>query len=410
MNLKLSVVGGFYREVCIEPAWDAWFGSGGRAACAANKASPHVEVELWSPVRSGRPSAQFQMLAERDGIRVRELPSSAAYRFDYRHPLSQPLFGAPSSDKGQTNSEWPSLESRAALVFGMLEGSVKVNAEYLVYDPQSPDAPVRPEELGLQWKKLAVVCNEREARALGATGDTCLALSRSLATIVQADVTIVKFGARGAALTESGESKIIPPLPSPRVFSIGSGDVFSGIFAAYWAAMGTSSIEAATVASAAVAKYVETKCLDDLCVGPTAQPTLGDLPTQIGGRVYLAGPFFDEGQRWLVDELRRALMALGTKVFSPLHDVGRGDTGRIYKCDIDGIRSCDVLFAILHQSDPGTVYEVGYAAALDKPIVGLVAESTGESLKMIRGANATLCEDIASAVYQTAWALAGLGK
>ena len=43
-----------------------------------------------------------------------------------------------------------------------------------------------------------------------------------------------------------------------------------------------------------------------------------------GGKVYLAGPFFSMGQRWLVDEARRCLGELGMDVFSPFHDIGPG--------------------------------------------------------------------------------------
>jgi nucleoside 2-deoxyribosyltransferase len=131
-----------------------------------------------------------------------------------------------------------------------------------------------------------------------------------------------------------------------------------------------------------------------------------DRPLAIPGQIYLAGPFFNEGERWLIEELRDALSGMGIAVFSPLHDVGRGDTGKVVPADIAGIHASGVMLAVLHNFDPGTIFEAGFARALDKPVVVLANTSGGEALKMLRGSGCKLRSDIASAVYAVAWELA----
>jgi nucleoside 2-deoxyribosyltransferase len=59
--------------------------------------------------------------------------------------------------------------------------------------------------------------------------------------------------------------------------------------------------------------------------------------------------------------------------------------------------------ALVDGLDPGTVFEIGFARSLGKPVVAL-AESTGEEpLKMISGSGCDVVSDFVTAMYRVAW-------
>ena len=120
--------------------------------------------------------------------------------------------------------------------------------------------------------------------------------------------------------------------------------------------------------------------------------------------VYLAGPFFNIAQRWLVEESRQAFRGMRLKVFSPLHDVGLGSGQDVAPQDLEGLKRCRAVLALVDGVDPGTVFEVGFARALNKSVVAF-AESTGEEpLKMISGSGCDVVSDFVTAIYRAAWA------
>ncbi|WP_253609900.1 MULTISPECIES: nucleoside 2-deoxyribosyltransferase [unclassified Bradyrhizobium] len=120
--------------------------------------------------------------------------------------------------------------------------------------------------------------------------------------------------------------------------------------------------------------------------------------------MYLAGPFFDLGQRWVVEEVYRALADLGARVFSPLHEVGTGQSpDAIAEADLEGLRGCSKVLALLDGADPGTIFEVGYARALGIPVVALAERLERENLTMIAGAGCEVTQDLASAIYHVIW-------
>ena len=89
--------------------------------------------------------------------------------------------------------------------------------------------------------------------------------------------------------------------------------------------------------------------------------------------------------------------------FSPYHDVGMGSAEDIYMPDTKGIQNSCVLLAYVDGFDPGTLYEIGYAKALGKPVVVFVQNAGAGDLKMVAGAGCIICDDFATAIYQTVW-------
>ena len=116
--------------------------------------------------------------------------------------------------------------------------------------------------------------------------------------------------------------------------------------------------------------------LEPLSTFPFPTLSIKDKPLSTGEfHVYLAGPFFNIGQRWLLEESLGALQAIGLKVFSPLHEIGLGDSHEVAQQDLDGLRRSRALFALVDGLDAGTMLEVGYARSLGKSVV-VLAEST----------------------------------
>ena len=96
--------------------------------------------------------------------------------------------------------------------------------------------------------------------------------------------------------------------------------------------------------------------------------------------VYLAGPLFTQAEReWnrrLAHQLRSTLewQVVLPQDFAPPNAADQaGRHAAIFRCCLDGIQAADVLVAVLDgpDVDSGTAFEVGYAHALGKPIVGI---------------------------------------
>ena len=158
------------------------------------------------------------------------------------------------------------------------------------------------------------------------------------------------------------------------------------------------------MASRAAAHYCDTRSLPTPAVADLAR--LEYEPVVPGdGTAYLAGPFFDLAQRWIVEEARAQLSALGAVVFSPIHEVGPGPASVVAPEDIAGLEKSDVVFAILNGLDMGTIFEVGYAVKKGIPIVCLAQNVKEEDLKMMEGTGCEIVDDFASALYRTIWRL-----
>jgi nucleoside 2-deoxyribosyltransferase len=96
-----------------------------------------------------------------------------------------------------------------------------------------------------------------------------------------------------------------------------------------------------------------------------------------GGRIYLAGPLFTDGERAFNLALARQIEKLGYRVFLPQRDVpparGRGRTRRLYEGCLGGLRSADMVVAVCDgpMADDGTAWECGYAAGTGKTVYAL---------------------------------------
>ncbi len=96
-------------------------------------------------------------------------------------------------------------------------------------------------------------------------------------------------------------------------------------------------------------------------------------------KVYLAGPLFTKQDRDLLEQIAEIVPKSGHEVHVPhLHstDAARKDSESrraVYEANISAIDGCDCIVALLDgvDVDSGTAFEVGYAKALDIPVMGI---------------------------------------
>lgn len=394
----IDVVGGTYQEICIDPAWEQIYGSGLRASLVIKNLDSDCHV-VFHTIAEKEVNMHLEMHYPNITKVIVPAPSEATpVSFVYQNPIKPPVYYFNQVD-------YPRIEVKTenCVLFGMMEGMGRVDADYVVYDPQSPNAPIPFKETGSRAIHLCLILNEQEARTWsGMTKDEDI--RDFLFASENCECLVIKKGARGAVIFDGQESdaKTIPIFKTTKVWTIGSGDVFTGAFAYYWMIAHDKPELCAQKASLIVACYSESKSLDRL----KEQMGTAEYETHIpkeSGYVYLAGPFFTMAERMFVNECRNALISAGLEVFSPFHDVGLGGPLEVVPKDIEAIKGCKTIFAILDGMDPGTVFEVGYGVALKKNIVILAEHETKTHLQMMYGTNCNVETDFETAVYKTCW-------
>ncbi len=404
-GIMISIAGGAYYEYCISPEWKYLYGSGLRAAAAisalCNKISLYAYVDEAS-------SDQVCSLADAFGITVIPQTSTKTIRFNYFHGLSVPVI-TPSLH-AITKQKPLVVNDNVVLRFGMLEGEAVVHGDKVVYDPQAAEQIAPFHYNGSTAKQLAIVANMRECRML--TGkDDFLEIIKDLFSNHACDVAVIKRGSLGTCVVTKANSdhiETIPAFKTDRVWPIGSGDIFSAIFSFYWGVQNCDPVSAAKSASLATATYCSNQVLpipeDFMSNFSKLTPIAPKVKIETDKKlIYLAGPFFNLSQRWLVEEARNSLMHQGMKVFSPLHDVGRGTGRDVAPADLNGLDESAVVLALVDGLDPGTIFEIGYARAKNIPVICFVQTEKEEDLKMMVGSECKMVNDFTTAIYQTAW-------
>ena len=304
----MNIVGGFYREQCCMPAWDAVFGSGGRSAAAICKLSPGSIFHTYSDDFNSDGITLLKKL----GIKINLYPRPTPIVFSYFHPLSRPFIQPPLTEI----EPLPQIhvDGDAVLRFGFLEGDAIVEARRAVYDPQTLSNPASFGANGSLANELAIVLNELELRS--ATGIEAIDLAAwNIIEHQNAAVVVVKRGIRGAAVYERGGKAVhIPTYRSSRIFKIGTGDIFSAVFAYYWAEKQLPAIDAADIASRSVAAYCSSVKLP-LEIDGLAN--FAPIQCKSSGSVLIEGEVDTIGRRYTMEEAQFVLKDLGIDVFCP---------------------------------------------------------------------------------------------
>lgn len=99
-------------------------------------------------------------------------------------------------------------------------------------------------------------------------------------------------------------------------------------------------------------------------------------------QAYLAGPLFNEGERWFDDQIECIAAEAGFSTFLPHRDGKEGkikseaNTRAIFNEDVKAIDQSDIVIANLNgiTTDDGTAWEMGYAYAKGKHLVGVYTD------------------------------------
>ncbi len=285
----------------------------------------------------------------------------------------------------------------------MVEADWSVTGSSVIIDPQG----IGSLSSRVDWdgKRTALVANRSEILAIGGGSASAEAAAREVLNKHGFETVVVKCGALGAMVIEAKETRKVGVFPVQPIYPIGSGDVFSGVFAYCWGELGLPATESARRASLATAVWVSRGALQVL--GPSGKVVNPELLEErlVSNvpRIYLAGPFFSVAQRWLVETFREGLSDLGANVISPFHDVGFGPPREVAQADLEFLSASQGVLAILDGVDPGTLFEIGYARARGIPVVGFASQSLGHDLTMLIGTGIPIYEDISTAAYQAIW-------
>jgi hypothetical protein len=304
--------------------------------------------------------------------------------FAYFHPLSSPHI-EPSRESLNRESTL-SVTADAILRFGFIEGDAVVTANRAVYDPQTWRNPPAFSTNGSTARELALVLNELEARRISGIHDLDIA-AQHLMRAQGASVVVIKQGARGASIHEaSGKISVVPAYRSSRVFKIGTGDVFTAVFAVYWAQGLLPPQLAADLASRAVSVYCDTREFGfDEPVLMQRQP----VSSGEGSRVRIEGNVASLGQRYTIEEARFALLELGVVVLCPEIDPENIEWG------------ADAVLVINDELSSKALSRIADDRARLTPIIFLY-DRPSTPVFQLEATETT--DDFASSIYLAAWA------
>jgi hypothetical protein len=402
----ITVVGGTYREVCLEPFQNQIFGSGLRAVRLLLE-NTKEQIKFYT---AGNKITQSHTKSYSDVFEMLStsvVKSSELLTFKYNFFLDNPNI-YPNIHSLTSKAEI-SVKEDKIICFGMLDANIHLEANKVVFDPQTSKEPVSFIN-GNTANQLVYIVNSNEARKLSEQKEINDILDYFF-DYEKVFALIIKDGPYGAKLFQN-KSLIaqVPVYQTNNVFKLGSGDIFTTAFAYHWLSDVELDIKKCVEkASLSTALYCEQGNYNDLFnydhIESHLTPLSLDTKELSTKTIYLAGPIFSLSDQILVDKIRDCFLDFNVQVFSPLHDIGIGNDEQIASSDIDALKNSDIVFAILDGLDSGTFIELGYAMAMGKNIIGYNKLETESSLLMLQCSKIKIYKDLTTAIYQTIWNL-----
>jgi hypothetical protein len=352
-------------------------GSGGRAALTLQQFEP-VEFHTFYP-DSEEINVNF-------GIRAVAHASLAPITFRYLHPLALPTVDGLHTSVITS----PHLTGESVLRFGCVEGDFVIHARDAIYDPQGSALPFRMN--GSSAERLALVLNAFETCFFGKSDNISTAASTLLSS-EGADVVVVKCGPAGAIVFSSDlpNPLIVPAFRTDVVNKIGSGDVFSAMFAHYWSTCRLDAFTAANQASLQVAEYVQTRLLPRSVKPPSREEVTGDVSRV---HILLAADVDTTPALWLAHEARAALHRLGVAgVLMPQpHE----------RMSLDSmLTTCNAVLA-LPRTKGGKAALISIAAK-DRAKPCIAFSETTDVSEELSSVGAKVIRDFAASIYAVVW-------
>jgi hypothetical protein len=371
----MDVVGGLYVEECMVPEINQLFGSGGRAAAILSELTNNIALHTYYE----SDDKKINEFEQNFSIKIHREARASAIKFTYFHPLSTPII----SPEIET---LPSLEIEGDVVlqFGFMEGDSVVKASRAIFDPQTWRKKAIFSSNGSSAKNLAIVLNELELSSSTSSGDA-KAQATELLQLNKANVIVVKMGIKGCLVVENGNSFHIPAFKSSFVNKIGTGDIFSAVFAFYWGEKRWDAYDAALSASKYVACYGESKGL------PLNLSILTKLlPIKVNhlGKVLIVGAKGGISNQYLIEESKYVLSQIGVNA--------------IFSFGFENI--ADEITAILILGDTYRQIDSIKLESYTKKVVVLDSCEKDWSSKKNRPENIEITSDFTTAIYCVAWA------
>lgn len=397
----MIVVGGTYIERCnYNKYWNELYGSGWRAVNILNNFVN--DITFYSYLSKEDEFILMQnSIAQSDNVHLNFEYINRTISFEYYHPLSVPRISPPLHEIIQHKTF--EIKGDNILRFGFLEGDAQVHGKKVVYDPQSSHNPKNFYQNGSTAEELVMILNLKEAKYLSKKNKveemTNLLENNTIAVII-------KMGPLGGVILTNEKTEYYSAYKTEKVFSLGTGDIFATAFFFFWIEKKLPVKEAVEFASKTVSFCSENEkyIFDNSFLKKEYFPTNTiDNIKNIDKVIYIAGPFFNISQRWLIEEIRNNLNGHGIKIFSPVHDVGHGPAEEVVQKDIDAIHKSKAMIAIVSELDTGTIFEIGYARALNIPVVVYVENEKEEDLKMLEGTQCDINSDLTTAIYKVLW-------
>ncbi|RLI86510.1 MAG: nucleoside 2-deoxyribosyltransferase [Archaeoglobales archaeon] len=95
-------------------------------------------------------------------------------------------------------------------------------------------------------------------------------------------------------------------------------------------------------------------------------------------KIFIAAPFFSQAEKEFNSKIAEFLRDNGFEVWMAqenpfIASENKEEKRRIFEMDLSALKSCDVVVAVLDGEciDSGTAFELGYAYAIGKPIIGI---------------------------------------
>jgi len=117
-------------------------------------------------------------------------------------------------------------------------------------------------------------------------------------------------------------------------------------------------------------------------------------------KAYIAGPFFNDSQKSVIDEIQRICDIHNIETYNPkevsVYKPGKGiDTAKLFSSNVEAINSCDILIAVTDGKDPGTLFESGYAYCHRIPIVYVWLDNRGMKFNiMLKESSLLVCKSL----------------
>ncbi len=396
----LDIIGGTYHEFCQFPKWNHLYGSGLRAAVTLSKLT---KIMLHTCIGNNE-LADIEETKKQYNFSIDPKNIDETIEFQYIHTSATPVL---VGFKHQEKKYLFDLETENALIYGMVEGHSRVKASKAVYDPQNPNNPQFISDTRSKIDSLVYVLNKEEAFRLSKLNNIAEAANLIIKK-ENAQAVIVKCGSEGAYVFEPNKKKQrIPAYRTGDVWNIGSGDVFSASFAFYWIIRKKSIKSSAKYASMHTANYVQTKSLPlNIKKIESRRFDAEPLTKKTDRSIYLAAPFFNITQLRFLNEVKEILTRMGFKVNSPYHSFGLGgNPNSIAKKDLELLKQSKIVFALLDDLDPGTIFEIGYARApgVNIPVIIYANNFAEINETMFLGTGCKIFNDLTTAIYHATW-------